>query len=540
MFCGGPILDAVQRSHLFEDSKTFVDMPMNKDPEDILDAFATLEHPEVPAVMQAFLDEHFMEAGHELQEWTPSDFVKNPRHLMAIANDTLRGWALDLNKLWATLGRIQSPNVQAAPQRYSALPRRYPAVVPGGRFRETYYWDTYWIVRGLLVSGMPSTARGVVENLLDDVRAFGFVPNGGRVYYLDRSQPPLLTEMVLAVQASEPNATWLSSALPLLELEYEFWMDPARGHVINVTRDPDDRLLHLNIYSSSARTPRPESYVEDVATADEAAQRLGRPVEDVYHSLRSAAETGWDFSSRWFGTGSPEALLDIGAVNTSAVVPVDLNAIMYRVERGLAEIHQTLGGGSAAPRRYRKKAADRAIAMNHLLWETGRGYRDFRLDTGKGSEVVSVSDFAAPLWAGLTGPDVEDPVAVTVARTVERLRQSGVLQAGGAATTITHSSQQWDFPNAWAPLQLMLIEGLEQFGADDAGASELANELASAWVDSGLVAWQTTGFMYEKYDATKPGVGGGGGEYTPQIGFGWSNGVALVLLTRTTASATEL
>lgn len=533
MFCEGPILDAVQRSHLFNDSKTFVDMPMNKDPEDVTEAFAMLEHPEDPEVLQAFLEEHFLEPGHELQQWTPTDFVEHPPRLMAIANETLRGWALDLNRLWATLGRIQTPDVQAAPQRHSALPRRYPAVVPGGRFRETYYWDTYWIVRGLLVSGMPGTARGVIENLLDDVRSFGFVPNGGRAYYLDRSQPPLLTEMVLALHAAEPNTTWLSSALPALEREYEFWMDPTRGHVINVTREPDDRLLHLNIYASSASTPRPESYAEDVATADEAAQRLGRPVEDVYRSLRSAAETGWDFSSRWFGTGSTSALMDLGSVNTSAVVPVDLNAIMYRVERGIADIHQTIGGGSVAPRRYRKKAADRLRAMNHLLWETGRGYRDFRLDTGKGSDVVSVSDFAAPLWAGITGPESEE-----VASTVARLQDSGVLQAGGAATTTTHSSQQWDFPNAWAPLQLMLIEGLEQLGPDSE-ALELARELASVWVDSCLAAWQAKGFMYEKYDATKPGVGGGGGEYTPQVGFGWSNGVALVLLERKAAASSS-
>merc|ERR1719469_1515396 len=100
-------------------------------------------------------------------------------------------------------------------------------VVPGGRFRETYYWDSYWIVRGLLVSGMFSTARHLVENLLDDVRNFGFVPNGGRIYYLDRSQPPLLTEMVLAVLDASPDdaarAAWLSEVLPVLMMEYEFW-----------------------------------------------------------------------------------------------------------------------------------------------------------------------------------------------------------------------------------------------------------------------------------------------------------------------------
>jgi len=91
-------------------------------------------------------------------------------------------------------------------------------------------------------------------------------------------------------------------------------------------------------------------------------------------------------------------------------------------------------------------------------------------------------------------------------------------------------SCQWDWPNAWAPLQEMLIEGLER--TQTRAGEELALSVARDWTASNSKAWRRTHYMYEKYVATEQGVGGGGGEYTPQVGFGWSNGVALTLLAR--------
>lgn len=89
--------------------------------------------------------------------------------------------------------------------RYSIIRRSLPFIIPGGRFRESYYWDSYWIVLGLLACDMEVTAQGLVRNLLDDVSTYGFVPNGGRIYYLNRSQPPLLSDMVVALVKHNPR-----------------------------------------------------------------------------------------------------------------------------------------------------------------------------------------------------------------------------------------------------------------------------------------------------------------------------------------------
>eukprot|EP00437_Effrenium_voratum_P008531 CAMPEP_0181429548 /NCGR_PEP_ID=MMETSP1110-20121109/17259_1 /TAXON_ID=174948 /ORGANISM="Symbiodinium sp., Strain CCMP421" /LENGTH=545 /DNA_ID=CAMNT_0023552825 /DNA_START=51 /DNA_END=1687 /DNA_ORIENTATION=- len=501
VFCQGELLDVVQRARLFPDSKSFVDMPLRVDPEEALEAFQHVNKSDHQA-LKAFVEQNFEEAGGELTPCTPDDFPEQLPALAKISQQGLKRWAAALHHLWKDLCRKQKPSVAEKPWRFSALPQKRQMVVPGGRFRETYYWDTYWIVRGLLLSGMNETAKGVTENLLDYVRAFGFVPNGGRVYYLDRSQPPMLTEMVAEVHAATLDDQWLAEVLPVLEKEYDFWMNSSLHHYL-----PE---LGLNVFASQMSTPRPESYFEDLRTAAEA-QKLGRKAEEVYRGIRSGAETGWDFST----AGSANASEGMASVDAHNVVPVDLNCVLLRMERHLAFFRRREGGG-----RFAAAAARRERAMRSVLWvEDLKSFRDFRLDLGRPSAAASISDFAAPLWAGLGKKD---------RAFLEALKTSGLLQVGGASTTLLPSGQQWDAPNAWAPLQLMLVEGLEQMQLP--GATELAEEMAKRWLRNCFEAWQKQGAMFEKYDVV--GQGGGGGEYTPQTGFGWSNGVALALLVK--------
>merc|ERR1712062_954310 len=159
-----------------------------------------------------------------------------PPLLMQIRNPEMREWSLAINKLWPTLGIIHKQEVHDFPQRHSALPRKHGMVVPGGRFREMYYWDTYWVIRGLVVSDMIETARGIVFDLVNMVKEIGFVPNGGRIYYLDRSQPPLLTAMVREIYKVTQNTASLADILPALEKEYAFWMNPKSGRRVELPR----------------------------------------------------------------------------------------------------------------------------------------------------------------------------------------------------------------------------------------------------------------------------------------------------------------
>ncbi|TYZ56929.1 hypothetical protein PybrP1_001912 [[Pythium] brassicae (nom. inval.)] len=562
VYCRGPLLHDVQVNHVFADSKHFVDMPLKNTSSAaaIPQAYSSflaqvgprwmlMEQKERVLLLKVFLDQHFDAPGSDMAAVVPLDYQESalPAAIDAIASPAFREWAFQLHKLWKVLGRVPQEHVVSSflhAPRVAALPRTQNVlVVPGGRFRESYYWDSYWIVEGLLVSGMRHTARGVVNNLLEYVAEYGFVPNGGRIYYLSRSQPPLLADMVRVVaEAGHPDdasgsgavdVEYLRAVVPLLEKEYAFWMQLGPStHAVEVETTPHSlgaapKRFVLNRYVANADEPRPESYREDFHDATLAFKDLSQPSEAVdaakaqlYNDIIAAAESGWDFSSRWLKDGKSMATSD-----TSNVVPVDLNVMMHRVERNLAHFHALLGNAAAAAL-FTSAAATRAEAIQAVFWSPkSQSWRDYLLDSQSHSPVVAVSNYA-PLWSSELLPDAE-----TAENVIESLRSSGLVQVGGIQTTTEVTGQQWDGPNAWPPMQDMVIEGLLGL-THSRQAQALARDLMRTWVRSGYVAWQKTGLMFEKYNATVLGGIGLGGEYIPQFGFGWTNGVILKYLAK--------
>ncbi len=563
VFCKGPLLDTVQRRAVFpHDSKHFVDCPMKAPPDVILDAFAALGPPADISNedLHAFVAAYFSDPGSELTHVTPSDFSPAPARITDNIKDSkTAAWALKINELWKLLGRKVSDEVQAKQNQHSLLWVPHLAVVPGGRFRELYYWDTYWVVRGLIVSEMRETACGVVLNLLHLLKQFGFVPNGSRSYYLTRSQPPLLSEMLRVVVDNFLNGSrtcgyasgndLLKEWLPVLETEYHYWT--SKQHSITLELRDSDQQYTLQRYHANTSLPRPESYREDVELGDKMESSSIR--KQLYCDIASAAESGWDFSSRWL-----KAPMKSISSQTSNIVPVELNAYLYKMEKNMAYFHGLLGNTSAVEA-YRQRSTLRAHAMDAVLWDNNtQAYRDrvlghVRKAAGATAAVYDVlphsheksqsaSDFV-PIWTvSPTDPEGCTRVKGRMIKTALGLLNSTLVQVGGILTTSLDTGQQWDAPNAWPPLQHMLIEGMAIVGSrlikEGAGGDsgrilcDASKDLARRWLHSGYLAFQKHGFMYEKYDATHIGVGGGGGEYTPQTGFGWTNGVALDLLDR--------
>ncbi|KAI9921411.1 hypothetical protein PsorP6_000936 [Peronosclerospora sorghi] len=565
IYCHGPLLHAVQMANVYSDSKYFVDMPIkeNSSAFDILVDFRRRElamtewkpifqHTHADQ-LRRFLDDHFDPPGTDLLPITPFDFRGQvyPPMIAGIHNEELRNWAFSLHQIWQSLGRTYNPRVKGSllrSRKVHELSIDQPdnvLIVPGGRFRESYYWDSYWIVQGLLVSDMPTTARGIVNHLLEYVAEFGFVPNGGRIYYLTRSQPPMLSDMVQLVARFESNETepeyddeYLRAALPILEREYEFWMQHGPcGHAVEINRrdsqaEASSRPTRyvLNRYTSNANHPRPESYREDVMVAAEIFERTmhledgkaaatERYKDKYYNNVIAAAESGWDFSSRWLRNP-----FDMKSMVTSSVVPVDLNSIMYRVERNLMEFNRHLGKNERAEF-FQQAAARRLEAMDAILWsEKHQSWKDYDLETDTHSATVSVSDYS-PLWAKAYNASNIDRLR----KIVTSLKNSGLLQVGGVQTTTTFSGQQWDAPNAWPPEQDIVVEGLLAINTTE--SYNLARELTQTWTQTSLTAWKQTGLMFEKYNASEIGGLGAGGEYFPQFGFGWTNGVILKFLT---------
>jgi len=488
----GELFRRVQADRLFPDSKTFVDAVPRRSPTEIMAAFRR-EGPSGRAALQRFVSREFVLPA------APPRVTLPPLSLRA-----------HIAAVWPLLTR---PPL-APPPYSSALPLAHAYVVPGGRFREVYYWDSYFTMLGLVRDGHVADAAAMVENFADMVKRYGHVPNGSRSYYLSRSQPPFLYLMVGLLSPDRPSA--YARYLPALRAEHRFWMagaaslrpGAAAGHVVRLR---DGALL--NRYWDARNTPREESYAEDVALA----AGTSRPAREVYRDIRAAAESGWDFSSRWFADGRR-----FSSIETTALAPVDLNSLLFGLEQAIAA-GCGRRGDTACARDYAEQARRRGQAIKRHLWDPGTGsFQDANWRTGRRTGRISAATLM-PLFVGLADRNQGDRVAGTVS--------ARLLRAGGLATTTVSTGQQWDEPNGWAPLQWIAVNGLDRYGHQP-----LADAIASRWIRTVSGVFRCTGRLVEKYNVDT-GSPGGGGEYPLQDGFGWTNGVTRALLDRPGARA---
>jgi alpha,alpha-trehalase len=357
----------------------------------------------------------------------------------------------------------------------------------------------------------------MLDNFAHLVATVGHVPNGNRSYYLSRSQPPFLAAMV-GLYATATDTAQALRWLDALEAEHGFWMDGAERLAPGTAWRRAVRLPSgavLNRYWDDRPEPRPESHREDHALAERVppARR-----EALFRNVRAAAESGWDFSSRWMRDPA-----DLRTLETTDLAAVDLNALLYHAERTVAALRRARGrpGDAAVAARFADAAERRRAALLAAAYDPAAGwFFDVRWRTG--ARVVDRPTLAgaAPLYFGLATPEQGRAVAARLER--------DFLRAGGFVTTLVESGQQWDAPNGWPPLQWMAIEGARRYGDAD-----LANRARDRWLALNRRTYATTGRMMEKYDVVDTTRAAGGGEYPTQDGFGWTNGVVLRLMAGT-------
>lgn len=520
VYCQGKLLDTVQMARIFNDSKSFVDMRMKFPQEEILKKFDALmsasNDKPTREQIEGFVGENF-EEGNEIEEWNPKDYNSQPGFLKKIDDVVVRDFARNLVHIWPVLARKVRPEVKQHQERYSLISVPNGFIVPGGRFREFYYWDSYWIIQGLLISDMHETARGMIDNFIYIVNKYGFVPNGGRVYYLNRSQPPLLTLMAAAYMRHTQDIDWLKTNIKSLDKELRYWLN---NKLTTVQKDGTEyTLAHYQVKST---TPRPESYAQDVATAaffdDETAR------QNCYAELKSGAETGWDFSTRWIFDPNGTHHANLSYIEASRVIPVDLNSFLCSDFKEIARFYKILGDHKNA-QFWNAKYKYWQNAIEKVLWDETDGiWYDYDRVEQQPRRLFFPSNIA-PLWATIVPEDTTEKFAK---RVLNYLKAKQVLDfPGGIPTSLINSGEQWDYPNAWPPLQAFIIQGL-----DRAGLQQEAENLARKWLKANIRGFMNSHEMFEKYDALVSGKFGGGGEYTVQSGFGWTNGVALELIVR--------
>ncbi|XP_050451168.1 trehalase isoform X5 [Cataglyphis hispanica] len=521
IYCHGELLHTIQMSSVYKDSKYFVDMKMKRPPNETLASFRdfmqSVHNAPNKHQVEQFINDSFEPPGSEFEDWDPADWTPNPKFLQKIMDDELRKFGSELNHIWKQLGRKMRDDIKVNEKFYSIIYVPNPVIVPGGRFREFYYWDSYWIIKGLLLSEMHSTVKGMLNNFVSIVDKIGFVPNGGRIYYTMRSQPPLLIPMVDEYLKVTQDNAWLKKNLWLLEKEFDFWMT---NRTVDVEIDGSNYTLAR--YCEESSGPRPESYKEDYLTSE--SFRTAEEKDNYYSELKTAAESGWDFSSRWFvheGTNKG----NLTHLKIRSIIPVDLNSIIYRNAVLLAKYNRQMGNKIKAT--YYDNIAEKwKKAIEKVLWHEEVGaWLDYDMINDIKRDYFYPTNIL-PLWSNCY--DTSRKVVI-VSKVLKYLEKNQImLNQGGIPTTLEHSGEQWDYPNAWPPLQYFFIMSLNNTG--DPWAQRLAYEISERWVRSNYKAFNETRCMYEKYDATVSGGHGGGGEYEVQLGFGWSNGVILILL----------
>ncbi|MBA2500051.1 MAG: alpha,alpha-trehalase TreA [Chitinophagaceae bacterium] len=480
----GELFHDVQSSRIFKDSKTFADAIPKKDPKEIVKRYLEIKaNPAIRFSLQLFVEENFIIP----KEHTAPSISKEKEVIKHIEN------------LWPILTREPDKEIEGS----SLLPLPDKYIVPGGRFREIYYWDSYFTMLGLKESGKTEMITSMINNFAYLLSTYGHIPNGNRSYYLSRSQPPFLSSMIELLADIKGDYIY-ATYLPLLLKEYDYWMDRTdpTQHIIKM---PDGSLL--NRYYDQAATPRQESYIEDIQIAEKSNQ----PKETIYRNLRSAAESGWDFSSRWFVNGK-----NLHTIQTTQIVPVDLNSLLYHLERTLAFANK-VSGNIIQQRYYNQLAERRRKAINKYLWSAEKNwYLDYDLTTQKVSPELTLAGMA-PFFFSLAEQSKISKAKITL--------EKDFIKPGGVVTSLRNSGEQWDAPNGWAPLQWITIVGLENYGE-----SAMAKSIAERWVTLNKNVYNETGKLMEKYNVVDLSVKAGGGEYPNQDGFGWTNGVLLALI----------
>lgn len=477
----------VQLSAVFPDSKTFVDCIPRYPVSKILDRYQ--EEKQAPEFdLTAFVKRNF--------------FI--PQQADFANSDTFQDIDLHIENLWGMLVRKDTANAGTL----IALP--YPYVVPGGRFNEMYYWDSYFTMLGLQASGKDTLIQHMVNNFAWLIDEFGFIPNGTRTYYLSRSQPPFFSLMVGLLADIKGEEIYVDY-LPQLLAEHAFWMTgdkdlgKDRRAIKRVVRLGENEVL--NRYWDNDSTPRPEAFKEDIETASKV------PVASsvTYRNIRAAAESGWDFSARWFRDG-----LSLETIHTTEIIPVDLNSLLYHLELTIAKAY-ALKNEPDKSRSFAQKARDRKLAILKYCWNDKEDFfMDYDFVAKTNTPVFSLAGLY-PLFFQIAAPEQAEKVAAQT--------EQYFLYPGGLPSTLLLTGQQWDAPNGWAPLQWMSYRGLKHYGYEG-----LADTLEARWTKIIEEEYRESGKLLEKYNVVFPAVPGGGGEYPTQDGFGWTNGVYLKMV----------
>ncbi|TFK27682.1 trehalase [Coprinopsis marcescibilis] len=463
IFCAGPLLQTVNVAHVYPDDKTFIDKassPTSKPAREVLNDFQNISTGTTYGQIVTFLENDFTGEGLELQALALPSFNPNPAFLNNVSDPLCRGFSQAVHGFWTQLIRGTNESTLCGTSgrcESTLIPLNHTFVVPGGRFREQYYWDSFWILEGLLESELFDIANATLQNFMDELDTIGFIPNGGRIYYLNRSQPPVFIQMLARYVEVSGDRGILARGIPLAEKELTWWSQERSVSVTSPFTNATHQVYHYAVTNSA---PRPESYLTDYLTANSPDLPPLNETEraDLYAELASGAESGWDYSARWYSAGGNS----LRALDVRATIAVDLNSIIYRSHIVLADLY---GSNSTGVNRHRRLAAELRLAIIDLLWDPEKlGFYDFSLTTNDRNTIFTAAHFY-PFWSGIFPDEVlaSEEAAFGAFSSIHLVlnRYNGTYPS-----TFVDSHLQWDAPNTWPPHQYIALQALRGLPAN--------------------------------------------------------------------------
>ncbi|KAH8082474.1 trehalase [Cristinia sonorae] len=473
IFCAGSLLQTVNVAALYPDQKTFVDKPTVGSSQQVLSDFQNITSSGTPtegAVLD-FVNSNFKGEGLELEAIAISNFNPNPAFLSNVSNPLVKAWSQTVHGYWTQLARNTNESSLCGGSNNcesTLIPLNHTFIVPGGRFREQYYWDSYWIIQGLIKSELFDLVKDTLENFMDELEHIGFIPNGGRIYYLNRSQPPLFIAMLHDYVAATKDTSILQRALPLAEKELAWWRT---NRTIEVTSSYTNKTYSVARYAVVNSAPRPESYLTDYLTAND--PELKTPLTeqqraDLYAELASGAESGWDYTARYMrepgAGGTHNTNVALRTLNIRSTIPIDLNSILYKAHNILADFYDEQNRGSVAAA-HRQNATVLREAILDLFWDPKKlAFYDYNLTSNARNDFFSVATFF-PLWNGIipdelvSSPENAFGFFSTLHMVLNRYN-------GTYPTTFWETGLQWDAPNSWPNHQHVVFEALRALPAN--------------------------------------------------------------------------
>ncbi|KAG1759295.1 glycoside hydrolase family 37 protein [Suillus occidentalis] len=442
IFCAGSLLQTVNVAQVYTDPKTFVDKPTSKSSQQVLADFSNFNLSTVTeGQIVNFVDSDFLGEGLELEAAALTNFNPTPAFLNNVTDPLLKAFAQTVHGYWTQLAR--NTNQSAICDEYpggtcesSLIPLNHTFIIPGGRFREQ-------------CSQLYETVNATLQNFMDEIEGFGFIPNGGRIYYLNRSQPPLFIHMVYDYVNVTGDTSILQRALPLAEAELAWW---ANNRTIE-----SYMMAH---YAVNNTAPRPESYLTDYLVIHD--PTLSTPLTDsqaaeLYSELASGAETTWDYSSRF------EAIPQLGnpglrSLNVKNNIPICLNSILYRARILLSELYGT--SNATASSTHLQVAAGIRAGILDLLWDPAKlAFYDFNLTSNARNDIFTAATFY-PVWNGIIPNEIlasqSNAFGYFAAVNLVVNKYNGTVPV----TFIDWTGLQWDAPNSWPPLQYIIMQAL--------------------------------------------------------------------------------